>query len=321
MLNKEVNKAMAKPSKSYLELMEKLKQNEATEQRVMAESAMEKQREYSDRANSYMMEVNSNMHKKEKAMKEFGRFQTEFKSEILESVLATIVHKSLPTVINEEGIVSAVLNEFIATEGVYKILDNMSSKTQLLSEIADEIEDAYDDGVESIDKEEPDTFSANKAAATDLISKVEGDETIDDLTDVIRAKVSRATDEFIEKNVMDQTEIKSTLQDAKLRMDSVRTGDDALDEEIRQEHTNMAKRKVHEIRQRNHTVFEQLVMNITESVLKSDLKDQYIKEDGSLNMDKIVEKATCIYTVMETLNTMKIKDFNEQDIQNMIQFD
>ena len=28
--------------------------------------AMEKQREYSDRANSYMMEVNSNMHKKEK---------------------------------------------------------------------------------------------------------------------------------------------------------------------------------------------------------------------------------------------------------------
>jgi hypothetical protein len=315
---------MAKPSKAYLELMEKFRQNEEAERQVQLEEALEQQKEKkveNDNHNA-AMQVQNKEQKKQQVAKEYSQFITGFKSEILESVLAAIVQKALPTVINEGPTIHGVLNEFIEEEGVYKILNNMRSRTQLLAELAEDIDDAYDKGTETVDPTEPETFSADKSAETDLISKVEDDDTIDDVADVIKAKVSRATEEFVEKNVMDQTEIKDTLLDAKNRMAQVRTGDDALDEEIRQEQTLQAKRKVNDIRNRPHTVFEQLVINISEAVLKEEgLKEQFVNESGSFDMEKVVNKATGIYAVMETLNTLKIKDFDTDDIQHMIEFE
>ena len=48
---------------------------------------------------------------------------------------------------------------------------------------------------------------------------------------------------------------------------------------------------------------------------------EYANKDGMLNMDKIVDTSTALYTFFETLNTLKIEDFNEQTILEAIKFE
>ena len=315
---------MAKPSKAYLELMAKLEQNKQEELQIQNESALDKAHDQ-----KVMMESNERLmapiieaNKRRNAIMEHTKFRQNVKGSILEGILNVLVQKVLPDIIHEDAFVHGFIKGFIEEEGVDKLLSDMKTKTCLLSELASDIDDAYEDSTESIDPKDPDTFVASDSKTVDLISKVESDEEIDAVADIIRNKVSRATDEFIEKNVMDQTEIKGILQDTKNRMAEVRTGDDTVDEEIRQEATVRAKKQVKAIRNRPHTVFEQLVVNIAEAALKNeDLKLQYVKEDGKLDMDKIVNKATCIYSVLETVNTLKIKEFSTEDIEHYITFD
>lgn len=313
-----------KPTPGYIALMQKLQENaiheadEANTEKLHDTIKKKTDAEYQESINK----IQDNKKNKDKVQKEYAQFRYQVKSDILENVLSAIVQKSLPETIHETNFVNSIVRDFVEQEGALNLLDNMSEKTALLSEMAISINEAYDEEIEDVDPKEPDTFMANTAPTTALISKIDGDEGMADITDTIKEKVSRATQEFIEKNVIDQQDIKDTLADTKERIAQVKTGDDELDEEIREEQTTLAKKKIKAISRRQGGVFEQLVKNMSSSILKNEaIKENYTMGNGQINMESIVARATCVYTMLEAVNTLKIKPMTADVIENYITFE
>lgn len=313
-----------KPTPGYIALMKKLQENAIQESdQVNTEKmhdAIKKKTdaEYQESINK----IQDNKNNKTKVQKEFSQFRYQTKTDILENVLSAIVQKSLPDTIHEVNFVDSIVRDFVEQEGTYELLDSMEQKTALLSEMSIMINEAYDEAVEDADAKDPDTYIASEDPTNALIAKIDGDEGMADITDTIKTKVSRATQEFIEKNVIDQQDIKDTLADAKERIAKVKTGDDELDEEIREEQTRMTKKKIKAISRRQGGVFEQLVRNMSESIIKNELlKEQYTMDNGQINMESIVTRATCVYTLLETVNTLKIKPMDAAAIEKYITFE
>lgn len=315
-----------KPTKAYLALKESLALHEQEEKDKAKEAKLKAAKNEKDEMDrqARMNKPLEKKRQKEKIREQYNLFCDAVKANVLESCLSTIVKKSLPEVIAEEHneFIHSITRDFIKEEGLYPLLDKMHTKTQFLSELADEVESTSDEEIENTDAEEAESMIVNNEPEKDLICKLEGDEEVEDISSIIKSKVSRATEEFMEKNVIDQTDIKDTLLDTKERLASIRTGDDALDEEIRQETSLIAKRKIVKIHNRPHGVFEQLVINMSNAVLSNEsIKESYISEEnGKLDMDTIVEKCTCMYTLMEMANTLRLKDFNENNIDSYISF-
>lgn len=315
-----------KPTKAYLALKEALVLYEQEENNKAKEAILQAAKNEKDNIDrqARINKPQEMKRQKEKIREQYNLFYDNVKSNILESCLSTIIKKSLPEVISEEhnNFIHNITRDFIQEEGLYPLLDRMHTKTQFLFELADEVEKTTDEEMEDIDAEEPDTMMINKEHEKDLICKIEGNEEVEDISNIIKSKVSRATEEFMEKNIVDQTDIKDTLLDTKEKLASVRTGDDALDEEIRQEASLLAKRKIAKIHNRPHGVFEQLVINMTNAIISNEsIKESYVSEEkGRLDMDAIIEKCTCMYTLMEMANTLRLKEFNENNINNYISF-
>lgn len=323
--------ALRKPTENYKRLMESFAMNEEAERIAIQEKAAKKkvEKKKDDDHYSFIEKLRGNLHsssKKVKAHESYIELKSQVTETVLESCLSSIVQKCLPKVIVEDNkqFISSIVSGFVQKENAYTILDNMNGKTLLLSELATLIKEAVDEELEPVNPDEDiEAMPIDNTPEKDLISKIEGDEEINDIADIIKSKVSRATEEFMANNVINQTDIKDTLADTRLRMDKVNTGDDAVDEEIRQEAYIKAHRQVEKIRNgRPRGVFEQLVINMTEAVMKNDkTREAYtIQESGRLNVGGIVDKCKCIYTLMETVNTLKIKKLNEKDIIDSITF-
>lgn len=312
-----------KPTQGYIALMQKLQENsileadQANTEKVKEAMKKESDAQYQESLNA----VQDKKRNKAKIQKEFSDFRYQVKTDILESVLSAIVQKALPKTLNEVNFVDSIVREFVEEEGTLELLDGMSTKTALLSEMAQNINEAYDEEIEDVDPSDQDTFVANTAPTNALISKIDGDEGMADITDVIKTKVSRATQEFIEKNVIDQQDIKDTLADTKEKIAAVKTGDDELDEEIREEQTVAMKRKIKAITNRQGGVFEQLVKNMSKSILTNEALKESYTVNGQINMEAVVNRATCIYTLMETVNTLKIKPMDADSIDKFITFE
>lgn len=316
-----------KPTEAYLRLQQSLAFQEQAEadrkQQAVLESAR-REKDNMDRWNRMNAPYEKAL-KEESNYRAFVNIKTNVKTSLLETALSTMVKKALPEVIATEHsqFINSIVSDFIQEEGgVYPVLDTMRNKTVLLSELADEVEDTAKEEVEDLEPDDPDTVMVKSEPENDLIQKIEGDEEVEDIADIVKQKVSRATAEFMEKNVMSQADIKDTLNDAKEKIENVQTGDAEVDEEIKQEATLSAKRKIKEIQNRPHGVFEQLVLNMSHAVLGNDsIRESYLTESNNLDMDAIVEKCTCIYTLMEMANTLRLKKFDESNIDKFISFD
>lgn len=284
-------------------------------------SNLQKQKELQNEAtlNEY-----KNSNKRINEYNNFAKFKSSVKSELLEAGLDLIFDKcfgSSSALLSDEdkSFNSTIVSNFIFEEGVENLLDTFSSKTQLLSELSYYINETVEDALQDIDIDNSDTQVVDSELKEDLLDNINGDETIDDITDVIRSRVSQATEDFIQKNIVDNIDIKDAMYATKQKLDNIKTGDDTLDQEIAKEQTLATKRIIRKITNRPHSVFEQMVINLTESILGEEkLKDSFALESGKLDMDKIVKRSTSYYTFLEMTKALKIKDVNENYIKEAL---
>ncbi len=89
--------------------------------------------------------------------------------------------------------------------------------------------------------------------------------------------------------------------------------------EAKQEASILYHREINNRREKRiRNVFEQVVINLTNSILKDEnLREEYI-EDGKLNMGAVVESAKCIYGFLETVNTLQLEKVDAKYIQNAL---
>lgn len=258
---------------------------------------------------------------KKKAVKEkYDNFLVDIKEYLLEEFIYEISSKSMQKVeLNvNKSFLKSLIHEYVQTNGVYNIIDKMKSKNTLfLSESVDFLETYYNIIKENSGKED-EVFEVDPCNMEDFYCDLKN-ESIENISDIIGRRVSKATEEFMNKNIVDDINIKDILSDTKEKIDNITGVDKDTKEEIKLEYTNRMKRNIKNIEKRPKSIFEQIVYNMSDSIIKNDnIFLEYCTEEGRLDMEKIVSKSKTVYTFFEMLNTTKIEDFNRDNILNII---
>ena len=212
-----------------------------------------------------------------------------------------------------DSIKTNIVTNFINENGSENLINSFRTKSELLSEFYQLIDKYSKIIVEKANKEDEDTFRIEDPTKDNFyedLDAVNADEAIF----TIRNRVMMAMDEFKDQNTEDKLQIKSILQDANERIKAAQT------DELREAYSIAAKRKKDEIiYNRRRGIFETMVYNVSKSSINNDdMKDLYINESGSLNMESIVEDTKLLYTFLEVVNTTKMVKVDEAYISNCV---
>lgn len=270
------------------------------------------------------MYENTNAFKEKKIKEAKSGFRADVKSFMVESTLDYMLNKSFQNkivVMSEDSkrLAKSLIKQFVVEEGADKILSTMATRSNLLAEAARYIREEVDRECEEHGDDCPDHMTVNPDMKDDLYDKLDGTEEVQDIAEEINNRVSLATQNFIQKNMANKMDIKDLMATTRDKIENVRTGSTETDEEYAQEAAIKMKREISKINNRPHTVYEQLVINVTEAVVKNeDTRKKFTTESGKLNMDAIVERATVLYTMLEMLNSFQIKKMDKEYIQEAI---
>ena len=266
---------------------------------------------------------NSKEYQRKESIKERTEFKNKLKSYLMESWLNYVFEHSLgnrKSVLSEDvlNLNKSLIKTFVNEEGVDSLLTIMSYKSNLLAEVAKYINEAVEEELKEYDKEDT-APTINADLQNNLYDKLDGSQDFEEISDTIRERVSLATQNFIQKNMVDKLDIKEIMNNTKERLSAVRTGDDEKDEQISHEQTVKMKRAIKEINNRPHSIFEQLVINLTEQVISDPkIKEKFTTESGRLDMDGIVDRSISMYTMLEMVNVLQLKDMDHEYIQLVI---
>lgn len=221
-----------------------------------------------------------------------------------------------PELLQEANIPSmmrAMVGEFI-NEDYSDILFKMRTKTPVLSEMYNLITETKNKIHESINDNDPDTFRIDTSIKDGFFEKLDQMDT-ESISDAIRNRVTDAIDDFMVSNREDHDKIMGALELTRDKLEQVKDEP----EEVRESYENISKRYISKIRNRKKGVFESMVSAMCESVMKDETLKQQFTEGAKLNVPKIVDRIETMYTFIETVNTMKLYDVNEEYMENLIQ--
>ena len=184
--------------------------------------------------------------------------------------------------------------------------------------------DGVEDGIEDdIETEVDDTGEINYN--NKILDDLDKEKDVKKAVAVIKQRIADAEETFIKNNAKDKEQINDLL--GKIS-DNIKTVEDMADndkekgkDKVAQESIFMSKQKINEIsNNRVQNVLESIIRKFSSSVLKSEvLKESYINEEGSIDMDSIVESSKVIYAWLETLNTLQIEKIDANYIMEVLE--
>lgn len=216
----------------------------------------------------------------------------------------------------------ALVEGYVNDKGADFIIQRFkSANTPMMTNLYEAEEEYYEAETKDADMDDPSTMTINRANAGEFIEKTFELEDIDDITNTIRLRVSAAEEEFVNKNQMDNENIKTILSDTKDRIENAKSeNDNEYAEEVAAQESAIANDKIYKIRHEGYrNVFHQFVLQLSEAALRSPERSQYIGENGRLDMDKIVEAARCMYTMLEMVNSLRLEVVDEQYIRETLE--
>jgi len=243
----------------------------------------------------------------------------DFSSSVKKSLLAESIYKlfDMGLGIHEQSAMSNTIkinlvNSFITENGVDRLLSEFKYKSLLLSEMSRIVTKYHKMIVEAVDASNEDTFKIDPLIKDDFFEELDMDN-YKDVSIAIRTRVTDAVDEFIQSNIEDKQELKDAIQDAQNKILTAKT------DEIKESFSQISKRKISKIRNgRKVNIFEAMVQALSKGVIqREDLRESYTNNE-KLDMDKIVESCKIMYTFLETVQTAKMVNIDEEYIENIL---
>lgn len=251
-----------------------------------------------------------------------SKFLEEAKNTLLTEALFYFVNESLPasSTLEQRKQAESIIYNFVNEEGSTRLLNKYSTKTELLANIANIVTDTYKKVVSETETDSIAGYHIKKSTTDDFYGKLRN-LSDDQISKKIMDRVSKQTQEFIAKQVEDNARIEDLATQTKEKIDNVKAKNPETKEAIKQEFANQYKNFSENIRlRRPRSIFEEMVYRMSEKVVKDKtlLEGFYLKQDGKFDVDKVVENATIMYTVLECMNTYKFKEFNCNNIKEII---
>lgn len=203
-----------------------------------------------------------------------------------------------------------MIKTFIKTEGANNLLNRMKYGSEFLAEFAVLIEKAHKDICKSVDCKD-DEYVIDTETRDSFFNNVTNI-SVDKITSKICDRVGDAVEDFVIQNAKKRSEIKDVLQKAQ---------DKISGSAAQQESANIVTtRKIRSIQNRPTNLFGAMVMEVAKATVKlpEENRKQFVKEDGNIDIDSVVEATKVMYTFLETVNTLKLADFNEKVVADVV---
>ena len=252
----------------------------------------------------------------------FSNFRSDLTDVLLTEALYTIFKHSVPETISEELLQygkNAIYN-FVVTEGANKLLTNFESKTLLLSEMSSIIRESECEIVSRCDKTDDSTFCIKNSEFEKFRSKLSNLD-INSVTKAIADRVQQAESEFVEANLKDKELMEDLAQKTKDRIDAVRASSDEEESEIKQEHARLYKRQLSDnVIHRKKNILESMITKFTNKIVTTEsLNESFVLENSTkIDMDKVINMSEVLYTVLEMVNTCKIRTVDQIYITELL---
>ncbi len=253
----------------------------------------------------------------------FYQYKNDVKKTLLTEVLGNIYKKSITNInLKESNICDSLLGNYIEENTVDKLLKNMRlSESGLLRNIYEEVENASKEITKDATYKDPDSQTIDKEKVEDFWRAIDKSNNINDITDIIRMRVSDAEENFILKNQQDKAEVKKILKNTADSISAAKmTGDDEYANAVEESDTRLAKDRIYKVQHEGHrSVFDRMVRNLSEAIIKNDkMRELYTESNGRLNMDAIVENVRCMYTLLEMVGSLGIEKVDAQYIEDTL---
>lgn len=194
--------------------------------------------------------------------------------------------------------------------------DNLPVEDESIENDEENDDDIDDDGEAEVEPE-PEDYD-NK-----VLEDLDKEEDVQKAVALIRQRVADAEETFIKNNAKDKEQINALL--GKIS-DNIKTVEDMSEKDkengkdaVAQENVRMSRRNIdHITNDRPLSIMEMFARQLNKDIIRDEhLKEAYIEEDGSLDMDTIVESAKILYGFLETLNILQLKTIDAKYIESI----
>lgn len=272
--------------------------------REQAESDRERD-DYANYVNDYITSKTDNLNKR-------NRFLESVKSGFLSAAMMKLYTESFDHKLNKRDKIVGknLITNFIQEQGTGELLERFKYQNTLLAEMGRIVNKAYQETVETLNKQEDESKIPGRAAELKLDQTVV-DDFYKDLCDLdtveasqlIRDKVADAMSEFIDENLQNRIDYKDIIDQAKEKIQGSQE-ESAIDDTM-----NEAKRRINEMRRTRHkNIFHYMVEAVSKQVFKDESLNKRYVHESSVDMDGVVNSAELIYTMLEMVNTTEMVD-------------
>ena len=276
-------------------------------------------RENMERDNMRRTRVLEQQYASDKRRKDFNAFTSESKDFLLTESLNYLLRKCLPENITESLAMNAraVVESFVKEETSFSLLNRFKTKTLLLSELANVVETTHQKVLHGAEgKDAP--FKISNSDMKAFHSKLESLD-CDQVTKEIVSRVTKAEEEFVKANVKDKETLEELSDATNKKLEGIKNKDEEKEKLIKQECAAMYRRKVDNLMNRKKGILESIVLRMSRNIVTEDtLLPSFTQENGKLDMQKIIDTSEVMYTFMEMVNTMRIKDVNTSYLNEIL---
>lgn len=293
------------------------------EQRKAKEEAAKLARQKSiNEFNQHIVEEENQKMAFNKSVDKLFEFKANVKKSLIKKMLMELCVGSIPNYTHREySICENLIENYISEVGETALLKNMRfSENGFLRTCWSEINSHYKTITEDATRDE-DTQYIDSGSLDNFWKDVDNTEDIDDITSLIRMRVSNAEENFVNRNQQDKENVKTVLKQTADRVQMAKdTNDNDYAESVEESETRIAKDKIYKIQHEGYrSVFDRMVRNLSEAAVKNkDAKGSLIDENGKLNMDSIVESARCMYSLLETIGTIQLEKVDNKYIEDTL---
>jgi len=261
----------------------------------------------------------------------FADFKQELVKSFITEALVVFIDNCLSQdlIVNESNLqmIRQLTTNFVNETGT-SLLGKMRRTSNLMSELAYNVDKAVEFVLENVDKNNDATFKIpqeSKSKFYEGLEKVDADVAIGKISERVRTQ----TTDFMNANLKEKAELSSVMDktknkvnEAKKRLsEKAQTEENIKQAEAQQEaYIQNGKRRMTEIESsRSKNILEQMIYTLSKSALTNESAKAVFVEDSKLNMDLIVERCEVLCTFITALDSTKLINLDEDYIIDMLE--
>ena len=276
---------------------------------------------------------------------QYQNFRTGLKNSLLIESIMNIYSQAIPAIMTEatlkRGLDPAQIErgfiaDFIEEQGgAGKMLSRWKYKNAMLKEYASIIDNTYKAVLEAVDKNDPDTYGFPSTAKDDFFSSL-SQATPDEVIETVKDRVFMSINSFLDENramkdniteIVNKSKEKAAEVTSSLDNDAMKEGFDKTPEELQaikesriEKINERANQKINELkRSKNNSVLGEMVKTLGKSIMKDEVLREQFYTDNTFNVDAVVETGVMMYGLLETVNTMGIKEVDQEYINSVLE--